>query len=483
MAVFEASSGPPQKLLSVEAHSIDFVPHTERFGVARKTFFPWFASNVTIMSLAMGALTVSVGLSFWWALLAIAIGNALGGLLMAAHSAQGPSLGIPQMIQSRAQFGFRGAALPTVLVFIMGIFGLMFMGTLTANALAAWTGWSFALCITLSNGASALLAILGYRMVHVVSRALSWASGILFLVLTISLVNGHDFGGTVLSEHGFSWVGFLAAVTLCVTWQLTYAPYVADYSRYLPENTSKRAAFWWTFAGTTTSATWLFAVGAAAFLIAEDAFAGGDVRFVVNQIGFASGPIYLVIWAGGVLLGMMALYSAFMSFLTTATSLLDLRSLRIRPQVRAAIILLVGATSTVLAITLTGDYLSSLFNFIHGLSLVLVPWSAINLVDFYFVRKERYDIKAIFDPKGRYGGVDWRAMAALGAAMVAEVPFAHLPFWTGPVNQMLDGTDISWIAGTFVAGLVFYILMKTYPRRNGFMPTPEEEKRANATGR
>ena len=31
---------------------------------------------------------------------------------MAFHAAQGPTLGLPQMIQSRAQFGYRGVIVP-----------------------------------------------------------------------------------------------------------------------------------------------------------------------------------------------------------------------------------------------------------------------------------------------------------------------------------------------------------------------------------
>ena len=40
---------------------------------------------------------------------------------MALHPAQGPRLGIPQMIQSRAQFGFYGAVVPILLVIMMYI--------------------------------------------------------------------------------------------------------------------------------------------------------------------------------------------------------------------------------------------------------------------------------------------------------------------------------------------------------------------------
>ncbi|MEJ7704262.1 MAG: cytosine permease [Geodermatophilaceae bacterium] len=47
------------------------------------------------------------------------IGNIAGGIVMALHSAQGPRMGIPQMISSRAQFGVYGACLPLILVVLM----------------------------------------------------------------------------------------------------------------------------------------------------------------------------------------------------------------------------------------------------------------------------------------------------------------------------------------------------------------------------
>jgi nucleobase:cation symporter-1, NCS1 family len=54
-------------------------------------------------------------------LLALVVGNALGTIFMSAHSAQGPHLGIPQMIQSRAQFGVLGAAIPLLTVVASGV--------------------------------------------------------------------------------------------------------------------------------------------------------------------------------------------------------------------------------------------------------------------------------------------------------------------------------------------------------------------------
>jgi len=34
----------------------------------------------------------------------------------------------------------------------------------------------------------------------------------------------------------------------------------------------------------------------------------------------------------------------------------------------------------------------------------LVPWSAINLVDYYLVKHGRYDVQSFFKPDGIYGG-------------------------------------------------------------------------------
>jgi hypothetical protein len=49
--------------------------------------------------LAAGLIGVSLGLNFIWAGIAIVLGALVGTLVMAFHSAQGPRLSLPQMIQ------------------------------------------------------------------------------------------------------------------------------------------------------------------------------------------------------------------------------------------------------------------------------------------------------------------------------------------------------------------------------------------------
>lgn len=86
----------------VEHHSIDYIPETERHGSVFSLFTLWFAAKMQVTTVVTGALAVILGMPLGWALVAVVVGNVLGGIFMALHSAQGPIMGVPQMIQSRA---------------------------------------------------------------------------------------------------------------------------------------------------------------------------------------------------------------------------------------------------------------------------------------------------------------------------------------------------------------------------------------------
>src|SRR3954464_2855622 len=95
----------------VKRRSVDWIPHDERFGNVRDLVNVWFVGNVNLTAMATGVVALSVGANLIWTLVAIVVGSLFGTLFMAFHSAQGPQLGLPQVVQSRAQFGYLGAAL------------------------------------------------------------------------------------------------------------------------------------------------------------------------------------------------------------------------------------------------------------------------------------------------------------------------------------------------------------------------------------
>ena len=120
----------------------------------------------------------------------------------------------------------------------------------------------------------------------------------------------------------FDVVTFLLAISLGAGWQLTFGPYVADYSRYLPRATSDRTTFWSTFAGSVIGSQWSMTFGALVAAVAGDAFLDDQVGFV----GSLAGPaliavlIYLVIVIGKLTVNCLNAYGGFMSILTTVTA-------------------------------------------------------------------------------------------------------------------------------------------------------------------
>src|SRR5689334_8948490 len=101
-AAREGRAGP-----MIETRSIDYVPDDERHGKVTHQGPFWFVGNFQPFTLALGFVGPSLGLSLGWTIIAGLAGIAFGTSFMAFHATQGPVLGLPQMIQSRAQFEHR----------------------------------------------------------------------------------------------------------------------------------------------------------------------------------------------------------------------------------------------------------------------------------------------------------------------------------------------------------------------------------------
>jgi NCS1 family nucleobase:cation symporter-1 len=443
--------------LAVERRSINVIPDSERHGSVRSLFTIWFSANMQITTVATGAVAVLVGAPLPWAVLGIVLGNLIGAVFMALHSAQGPKLGIPQMIQSRAQFGFYGAIIPLLLVVLMYVGFFAASGVLGGSALANWWHIGTTPATIIVAALCTVLAIYGYRLIHAYERWIALVSGLGFLYLTIRLFTKFHVGSVWHAGH-LAFGTFLLVMTLAITWQITYAPYVADYSRYLPKTTSVRAAFSWTYAGTVIGTIWMMIFGAIAASVAANAFGDGNVSFFVDLGGSGAHWLFaIIIILGVVAVNVLNLYGMFMCVTTTVTAL---RPLQVKSNVRVGFILVSAIIGTIVAIAATSSFLASFQNFILFLAYFMIPWTAINLTDFYFVRKEKYDMDSIFRADGIYGRFNMRTIATYVIAVLVEIPFMSTTFYTGPMVKHLGGADISWIFGLIVAAGLYYILMR-----------------------
>ena len=85
-------------------------------------------------------------------------------------------------------------------------------------------------------------------------------------------------------------------------------------------------------------------------------------------------------------------------------------------------------------------------------------------MDYYFINKGRYDLKALSDPRGRYGRWNVLGISVYVAGVLIQLPFVDSHFYSGPMVAQLGGVDISWIVGLVVPGMLYYLLARTSVR-------------------
>ena len=262
-SVSETAAASQQLRRYVETHHIDRIPDAARHGKPWHQLAFWWGGNVNVFNVVLGAVVVSIGLAFWWALIAIAAGTLIGALLIALHATQGPKLGVPQTIQSRAQFGFYGSAFlfPAVLLINIGFIAAQFViqaqamqGVAPSVTVPQWIG--------ILAVPAVVIGIFGYRWIHRVMQATAIVVGI---SLVIMLIQGLRYGALPAGEMSLAHPAaglFLAGVALLVIDMLSFGPFVSDYTRYLPAQTNPRRLFWAIYTGNVAATFFSCAVGA-----------------------------------------------------------------------------------------------------------------------------------------------------------------------------------------------------------------------------
>jgi len=113
------------------------------------------------------------------------------------------------------------------------------------------------------------------------------------------------------------------------------------------------------------------------------------------------------------------------------------------------------------AVVAAANFVSYFLNLIWALIGVLIPWCMINLLDFYVVKKQRYDIASIFSADGgRYGRVNTNALLTYFGGVLIQVPFVENAFFTGPYAHLIPGADISWGISLVFTSVCYLLLNK-----------------------
>ncbi len=429
------------KALKMEPFGIERISENERHGRPWKLFPFWFGANVTLYSFLVGFLGITVfALPVSLAIAGIVVGTVLGTAPFALLSLIGPATGYPQMAHSRSAFGRRGAYIPAALnwfsttgwsavTFILG--GLALSEFLPALPFVAG--------VAIFAAIQLVVALYGHNLLHRFEQIMALILVVVFAAMTV--VSVQDASAASYVPTGGGLVGLAFMVILAASIPLSWAPYAADFSRYLPDDTRRRSIFLPSFLGMAAACVWVEIVGA---LLSTSLGSLGDPVAVFAHAfgGGAVGPLLLLLVVNLLAANAPNLYSSGLSLLA-----MDV------PVKRWSSVLVGGAIATGLAVV--GGAAGSAFyeSWLFFVEYWIAPWAAIVLLSFL-----------VFAPRGTEAPPDrarpWRssALVAYGTAVLVAIPFMDQPAFVGPVSTALGGLDLSDLVSFLVAAVLFYAL-------------------------
>jgi NCS1 nucleoside transporter family len=446
----------------IETRSIDYVPAAERHGKVWHLWPVWFSGDAHLATLAVGVLGITLGGNLLWTSVAVILGCLLGTFFMAFHSTQGPQLGLPQMIQSRPQFGYTGALLVWGVAMVAYIGYNAFNQVLAAQALHQLTPAISAnspTAMVVFALIALVLAVVGYDKIHLAQRGFAYLMIVILSLFSVGALFVLKFPAAQWDVAGFRAVPFLSQTFAAASYQLSWSIYVSDYSRYLPRDVGVRESFWWTYLGAFVGGAWMMLVGTIAAAAAPKLDVAAAMEHAADLVLPGLGKVLLL----SALLGLITIsalnfYGASLTLLSVADT--------VKPLVctvgkRLVSLLAAFLASCIIALSSSSNFVNRFEDLLALLLYLFTPWTAINLVDFYVVRKGHYSIREIFNPAGMYGQWNWRGLTAYVIGFGVMIPFFSTGMYTGAVARALGGADIAMLVGLPVSAAVYLLTCRS----------------------
>ena len=476
MSVEERVGPQPQsdRAWSIETHGINSIPDTDRHGSPRELFWVWCAANIGILGVTYGAFLVAFySLNLWQGILAATIGTIVSFLLVGVVSLAGKLGGAPTLTLSRAAFGVRGNALPTLVSYVSLVgweIVLISLSAFAAQTVLDRLGWmegDVALAVSFVVIAAVTIAIglLGHATIVRIQTWFTWAFALLTVVFMVLVWSEIDFDAVSALPTGPFWSGFVGGTSIVMAGLgIGWVNAAADYSRYLPKSVSSRAVVGWTVFGASIAPLVLIVFGV---LLAADE---PDLATSANPIGVLAEPLptwflvpYLLVAVGGLVAGaVLDIYSSGLNLLT-----LGLRVPRYQSVVIDGVLMVAGS---LYILFFNESFFLPFQGFLITLGVLLASWAAVFLVDMLRFRlREGYSEEDLASHTGRYGA--WNAAGVgsfliavfIGLGLVTSGAWVfswagYLLRWFGWEDSAFGSSSVGLLISFVVAGTLYAIL-------------------------
>ncbi|MEV0844322.1 cytosine permease [Streptomyces sp. NPDC049954] len=454
---------------TVETRGIEPVPDSERHGRANQMFWTWFAANISILGLPLGATLVAFrGLNIWQAILVAVLGSVGSFALVGVLSLAGKKGGAPALTLSRAVFGQRGNAGPTLISWLSRVGWETITTTTAAYALLALLNHLFGVgrstvltlvCLLVFIACTLLISGLGHATIMWINKWATVVFGVLNLVVIGFLVSTVDWDKVLNAGAGptsavIGGIGFIAAGT-----GIGWANAGADYARYLPRSVPAGRLVTASAFGAGIPLVVLVSLGS--LLSAGDstlASAADPVAAINSLLPSWMAVPYLVAAFGGLLMSNhLSTYSAGLTMITLGV--------RVPRPLAVGIDVLLMFLGGIYFMLVADDFYGPFSTFLTLLAVPVSAWIGIVLVD--SARGRRYDPEALMDRtrSSRYwytAGFRLPAVAAWALAILAGLLFTEAStsaddvWFSGPFADTWLGTNgLGWAVTMAVAAVLY----------------------------
>jgi len=469
------------RVWSIEMNGINPIDGEHRHGRPFELFWIWFASNVGILGVIYGAgYLTGNGLNLWQGLVVGLAATAISFLFVGLLSIPGVWGGAPMLTLSRAVFGTRGNFGPTLLswislvgwetILVIASTGAL-LELLQVFGIAANAAWTIISILVLSTLVVAC-GYWGHATLVWIQRAATWVFGLLSIVIIAFIVPQTNWG-KLLNQPAGPWdTGVITAFVIIMAGTgIGWINSGADYSRYLPRQSSGRAITFWTTFGATLPLYILMIVGVLLASFKPNVLTASDPLAPIREAlpAWLAVP-YLLTAVGGLLAG------AALDFYSSGLNLLAM-NIRVKRQYAVLIDGILMVIGSIYVLLIRNDFQGALTSFLLLLAAGLTVWAAIFLVDMIWRRS--YDTRSLADlgsTSAYYytSGFNIPACTAWVIGIVVGLLFTQSSFFVGPLAKgIFANTSMGYLLGAAVSIVIFLALRPFFYKQKAEL-MPEE---------
>ncbi|KRE34683.1 cytosine permease [Mycobacterium sp. Soil538] len=441
------------RVVAVEPGGNEYIAEADRHGRPSQLFWTWTSPNLEFATIFVGMLAVlAFGMTFWQAVAGVVIGTGLGAIAHYVLSARGPLHGVPQMVLARLAFGFKGNAVPAVLMSVTAGVGWFATNSVSgAFALSTLFGFGPLAGLVIIVAAQTVLAFFGHNLVQAFEKYSFPVLAVIFVAASVAIFAHADLGNAAPAAEGVGGLGgFLLTVGTSFGYAAGWTPYAADFTRYLPKTVSPARTGFFAAAGLFTACVVLEVVGAASVTMGQASLADPTGSFTAELASPLAKATLLAIAVGAIAANAINVYSGAMAFVTIGIKL---------PAhvARALVTVFFGIAGFLVAWWALPDAAHSYEAFLLIIAYWVGPWLGVIFADQY-LRRGRPVAHLLYDRSY----TNWGGLAAFAIGLVVSVLlFANQEKFVGYVGAAVPELgDITFFAGFVFAGAAYWVLCR-----------------------